>query len=71
VHRQARIAEPLQLEFHITHSNVMTARLWVFCPTMASEIGGQTITALMDRQYRKRGAAGPRPGPRACNLKPR
>jgi hypothetical protein len=43
----------------------MTARLWVFCPTMASEIGGQTITALMDRQYRKRGAAGPRLGPRA------
>jgi hypothetical protein len=49
MHRQPRIAEPLQLEFRVIHRNDMIVRLWAFCPTMASEIGCQTMTALTYR----------------------
>ena len=48
MNRQSRIADTSQLEFRIIHRGDMTACVGC-CPAMASELGGQTMTALTDR----------------------
>jgi hypothetical protein len=45
MHRQPRIADASQLEFRVVHCSDMTDWLGAG-PAMASEIGGQTMTAL-------------------------
>jgi hypothetical protein len=48
MHRQPRIADASQLEFRVVHRDDMTE--WLGAGSaMASELGGQRMTALMDR----------------------
>ena len=72
--RQSRIADASQLEFRTIHRNDMI-RLARRLPNDASGTGGQTMTALVEGQYRPRATAGPRPGgpgshPSRDNLNP-
>jgi len=48
MNRQSRIADTSQLKFRIIHRTDMTAFVGC-CPAMAAELGGQTMTALIDR----------------------
>jgi hypothetical protein len=48
MHRQSRIADASQLEFRVVHRCDMIDGLGAGS-AMASELGGQTMTALTDR----------------------
>jgi hypothetical protein len=48
MYSQSRIADASQLEFRVIHRSDMTDWL-VAGSAMASELGGQTMTALTDR----------------------
>jgi len=48
MHRQSWIADTSQLEFSVVHRGGLTSGFGCYS-IMASEIGGQTMTALTDR----------------------
>src|SRR5579863_5599542 len=60
--RQSRIADTSQLEFSVVHRGDVTSGVGCYS-IMASDLGGQTMTALMNREYRLHATAGPRPAP--------